>query len=181
MKSNFLTSILLIGLIFAACKPEKKESEKTIEQTLVEETLVEETEIPRKTEKISLKEYMLGNWETSYIKIEYPTYKKADSSFVFEDNFSNPNTGRAQSTYNNDGTFIAWFKQPDGTRVGETTGKWKTKGDSLFVDYPYLGKQVQAWYNILQTKEGFDGKVIYDWDDDQEFDDILIMKSKKLE
>jgi hypothetical protein len=176
MKSQFLTTILSIGLVFAACKSEKKESDKTIEQTSVEKT-----EITKTIQKKPLNDYMLGNWETSYIKIEYPTYKKADSSYVFEDDFSKPNTGRAQSTYNNDGTFIAWFKQPDGTRVGETTGKWKTKGDSLYVDYPYLGKQVQAWYSIMQTEEGFDGKVIYDWDDDKEFDDILIMKSKKIE
>ena len=51
----------------------------------------------------------------------------------------------------------------------------------MYVDYPYLGKTVQAWYSIEKTKEGFEGKVIYDWDDDKEFDDILIMKSKKLQ
>ena len=160
MKSNFFSTILIIGLVFAACKQEKKET---------------------KTPENTLQEYMVGNWETSYIKIEYPTYQKADSSFVFEDDFSNPNSGRAQSEYKNDGTFKAWFKQPDGTKVGETNGNWKTKGDSLYVDYPYLGKTVQAWYSIEKTKEGFEGKVIYDWDDDKEFDDILIMKSKKLQ
>lgn len=176
MKFHFFTSILLIGLIFAACKQEKKESEKPEEITIEKNSETLQT-----SQKKLLNEYMLGNWETSYIKIEYPTYQKADSSFVFEDDFSNPNSGRAQSTYNNDGTFVAWFKQPDGTRVGETSGKWKTKGDSLYVDYPYLGKQVQAWYAITQTEEGFDATVIYDWDDDQELDDILTMKSKKLE
>lgn len=128
-----------------------------------------------------LENYLVGSWETSYLKIEYPTYNNTDSLSVFEDNFSKPSTGRAQSKYNNDGTFLAWFKQHDGTKVGETSGKWKIKGDSLFVDYHYLGKQVQAWYFIKQTNEGFDGTVIYDWDDDGEFDDKLFMKTKRIQ
>lgn len=167
IKSHFFSAIVIVGLIFAACKQEKNKSEGS--------------ETPQKEiQEKSLDTYMVGTWETSYIKIEYPTYQKADSSFVFEDDFSKPNIGRAQSEYKNDGTFIAWFKQPDGSKVGETGGNWKTKGDSLYVDYAYLGKQVQAWYAIIPTEEGFTGKVIYDWDDDKEFDDILIMKSKKL-
>ncbi|CAM1341621.1 hypothetical protein [Tenacibaculum amylolyticum] len=156
MNIRLFSILVSFGLIFAACKSEKK------------------------TQKKSLQDYMVGSWETSYIKIDYPTYKKADSAFVFEDDFSSPTSGRAQSKYNADGTFSAWFKQPDSSKVGETTGNWKTKGDSLYIDYPYLGKQVEAWYLIKPTKEGFEGTVIYDWDDDGESDDTLFMKSKKL-
>ncbi|MBA6156829.1 hypothetical protein H3Z83_09910 [Tenacibaculum sp. S7007] len=153
MKTKLILFAFIFGMLFAACKQEKK----------------------------SLNDFMIGNWQTEYIKIEMPTVNKTDSTSVFEDDFSKPNVGRAQSTYKNDGTFSAWFKQPDGKKVGETSGTWKTNGDSLYVDYPYLGKQVQAWYSIKKTDEGFSGKVIYDWDNDGEFDDTLIMKTKRLE
>lgn len=153
MKTTYIIRIFLFGILFAACKKEKK---------------------------TALKDYMIGTWQTEYIKIEMPTVNKTDSTSVFEDDFSKPNTGRAQSTYKNDGTFNAWFKKPNGEKTGETSGKWKTKNDSLYVDYPYLGKQVQAWYSIKKTKEGFEGNVIYDWDNDGEFDDTLIMKSKRI-
>ncbi len=177
MKSIFFTTIVIVGLVFAACKQEKNKTEQIEKETTVE---VKKPETTKTFQKKSLNQYMVGIWETSYIKIEYPTYQKSDTSHVFEDDFSKPNTGRAQSEYKKDGTFMAWFKQPNGSKVGETGGNWKTKGDSLYVDYTYLGKQVQTWYIITQTKEGFTGKVIYDWDDDKEFDDILLMKSKKL-
>ena len=161
MKLKVIFFVVFFGIFFATCKNEK--SDKKVET------------------KTSLKDFMVGNWETQYIKIEMPTVNKTDSTSVFEDDFSKPNTGRAQSTYNNDGTFSAWFKQPDGKKVGETKGTWKTKGDSLYVDYPYLGKQVQAWYFIKQNNNKFEGKVVYDWDGDGEFDDTLQMKSKRID
>ena len=130
--------------------------------------------------KEDLSNYMLGKWETQYIKIEMPTVNKTDSLSVFEDDFSKPNSGRAQSKYNKDGTFSAWFKLANGSEVDKTSGNWKTKGDSLFVDYFYNGKQVSTWYYIKQTEIGFNGTVIYDWDNDGEFDDTLYMKSKKI-
>lgn len=130
--------------------------------------------------KDDLSKYMLGKWETQYIKINMPTVHKSDSSSVFEDDFSKPTSGKAQSKYNNDGTFSAWFKLADGSEVDKTSGKWKTKGDSLFIDYSYNEKQVSTWYFIEKTKKGFNGTVIYDWDNDGEFDDTLYMKSKKI-
>ncbi|TCI85891.1 hypothetical protein [Tenacibaculum sp. M341] len=169
MNIKFVVPVLLFGLIFVACKQENKTNTlKTTKEETKENTMV------------PLKDFMIGNWETTYIKIDYKTFQKSDSSYVFEDDFSKPNTGRAQSKYNEDGTFTAWFKQPDGSKVGETKGTWKTKGDSLYTDYSYGGKQVQAWYVIQQVSEGFEGKVIYDWDNDTEYDDALFMKSKKI-
>ncbi len=158
MKIFFFIIIMSFSLIFLGCKNEKNTNEK------------------------KLKDFMVGKWETQYIKIEYPTYQKTDSSFVFEDDFSNPNTGRAQSEYLNDGTFTAWFKNPDSTRILETKGTWKTKGqDSLFVNYQYSGNKVQAWYSIQQKDNQFSGVAIYDWDIDGTKDDTLIMKSKRIQ
>ena len=158
MKTKHIITALIFGILFVACKQEKKESTKPL-----------------------LKEYLVGSWETTYLKIEYLTANETDSTSVFEDNFSKPNSGKAQSTYKNDGTFTAWFVQADGKKVSETGGKWKTSGDSLFVDYPYLGKQVQAWYTIAQTNDGFSAISTYDWDSDGENDDTLLMKTKKIE
>ena len=152
MKTKYLL-ILIFGMLFVTCNQKEKKN---------------------------LSDYMVGNWETTYLKIKMPTVNKTDSTSVFEDNFTNPNTGRAQSSYKKDGTFSAWFKQPNGNKVDETNGKWKTKNDSLFINYIYLGKQVKAWYKIKQLKNGFKGTSISDWDNDGKFDDTLIMKTKKI-
>ncbi|MGG8496041.1 hypothetical protein ACQY1Q_06470 [Tenacibaculum sp. TC6] len=159
-------SLLIVFVFLGACKQHKNTTKDT-------------TDSPPKT--TLLKNYMVGNWETTYIKIAYTTFKKADSLYVFEDDFSRSNSGKAQSAYADDGTFTAWFLQPDGKKVGETGGVWNTKGDSLFVDYSYLGKQVQAWYKVTQTNDGFEATVTYDWGDDGEFDDHLFMKSKRIQ
>lgn len=163
MRTKHIITALIFGIFFVACKQEKKE--KVIETT---------------ASKPLLKNFIVGSWQTTYLKITYPTANDTDSTSVFEDDFSKPTAGKAQSTYNNDGTFTAWFIQPDGKKVGETTGKWSTKGDSLLVDYPYLGNQVKAWYTIKQTEKGFNGTSIFDWDNDGENDDTLIMKTKRI-
>ncbi len=162
---QFFILLALILTVITGCNSSKKQTKTSSES---------------KSAQFLLQKFMIGDWETSYIKITYPTYKKSDSTYVFEDDFSKPNSGKAQSTYKKDGTFSAWFLLANKKKVGETTGNWKTKGDSLHVDYQYQGKQVQAWYAIQPTEKGFQGKVIYDWDDDTEFDDELLMKTKRL-
>ena len=128
----------------------------------------------------SIKEYMVDSWETTYLKIEMPTYQKSDSTFVFEDEFLNSPPRRAQSKYNNDGTFSAWFINQKGEKQGESSGTWKVKKDSLFVSFFYGGKDVNVGYLIEKTTEGFTGKSLHDWDADGAFDDFLIMKTKRL-
>jgi hypothetical protein len=126
---------------------------------------------------------MLGSWETSYIKIKMLTFQKSDSLHIIENNFSKSDAGKAQSTYKKDGTFTAWFQLANGEKTGLTTGTWKTKNDSLYVDYFYLGKQIKTSYYIQQTNnnQGFEGKNIYDWDGDGTLDDHLVMQSKRIE
>ena len=128
----------------------------------------------------STKEYMIDSWETTYLKIDMETYKKSDSIFVFEDDFKNNPPRRAQSTYNNDGTFSAWYVNQKGEKQGESTGKWDVKNDSLFIEYFYAGRDVKVSYHIEKTAEGFTGKSKFDWDEDGDFDDILIMKTKRI-
>lgn len=128
----------------------------------------------------SIKEYMVNSWETTYLKIEMPTFHKSDSTSVFEDKFLNNPPRRARSTYNEDGTFSAWFVNQKNEKAGESKGTWKVKNDSLYIEYFYGGRDVKVSYLIEKTKEGFIGKSTYDWDEDGEFDDFLIMKAKRI-
>ena len=84
MKTKFKFTALIFGILFVACNQEKK----------------------------SLNDFMIGSWQTEYIKIEMPTINKTDSTSVFEEDFSKPNIGRAQSTYKNDGTFTQCSENP---------------------------------------------------------------------
>jgi len=114
------------------------------------------------------------------MKIEMPTYQKSDSTFVFEDDFKNNPPRRARSTYNADGTFIAWFVNQEDEKQDETSGKWSVRKDSLFIEFYYTGRDIKVGYKIEKTEEGFIGKSTFDWDIDSEFDDFLIMKTKRL-
>jgi hypothetical protein len=151
MKIKSFLFTVLFGILFASCSQEK-----------------------------SIKKYMIGSWESTYLKIEMKTYQKSDSTFVFEDDFFNNPPRKARSKYNKDGTFSAWFINRKGEKKGESTGKWNVKNDSLFVDFFYGGSQVTAGYLIEKTTEGFKGTSKYDWDNDGEYDDFLIMKTKRL-
>jgi len=152
MKMKLLLFIGVFGMLFVSCSHEK-----------------------------SIKEYMVDSWETSYLKIEMSTFQKSDSTFVFEDDFKNNPPRRAQSKYNKDGTFSAWFINPEGEKKEESTGKWKVKNDSLYIEYFYGGRDVKVSYHIKKTAEGFIGKSKFDWDNDGSFDDFLTMKTKRIQ
>ncbi len=79
--------IALFGLLFVGCKKEQ-----------------------------SIEEYMINNWQTTYLKIEMPTYQKSDSLSIFEDAFDKNPERIAQSTYNKEGTFSAWFVNQQGEK-----------------------------------------------------------------
>jgi len=153
-KSMNLKNILFfvfLGILFVSCKKDK-----------------------------SLKEFIVDSWETTYIKIDMPTYQKSDSTFVFEDDFKNNPPRRARSIYHEDGTFSAWYVNQQEEKKDESIGKWNVIMDSLYVEYFYNGKNVKTAYHIKKTAEGFIGKNVYDWDNDGAFDDVLIMKTKRL-
>ncbi len=151
MKKYTIGLIFVLGILIAACTNEK-----------------------------SLQEYMTGSWQTTYLKIKMPTYQKSDALEIYEDKFDKNPTLIAQSTYNADGTFNAWFINKKGEKVSETDGKWSTEKDSLFVAFFYNDKEIKVSYHITKTDEGFLGKSTNDWDNDGEFDDFLIMKTKRI-
>ena len=153
MRLKILLTSILVGVLVVSCKNEK-----------------------------SLQEQMTASWETTYLKIEMPTYLKKDSTNVYEDKFLNNPERRARSSYNDDGTFSAWFVDREDKKLGEeSSGKWNTKGDSLYIEYFYGGRDVKVAYHIEITEEGFVGTSKYDWDEDGEFDDLLMMKTKRID
>lgn len=127
-----------------------------------------------------LKEYMIGRWQTEYIKVEFETYNASDSTFVMEDRFENNPERIAQSEYFYDGTFHAWFLDRNQEKQGETSGKWSISNDTLFTSYFYLGKDVKATYKLTTNEGGFEAISLYDWDNDGKNDDLLLMKTKRI-
>ncbi len=151
MKIKLIIIIAVFGTFFVSCKQDQQ-----------------------------LKEFMTKSWETTYLKIEMPTVNKSDSLSVFEDKFDKNPQRIAQSKYNKDGTFSAWYINPKGEKKGESNGTWHVSKDSLFIAYFYGGRDVKVAYHITKTKKGFIGKSKYDWDNDGDFDDLLIMKTKTI-
>lgn len=151
MKRSIFVLVFVLGILIAACKKEK-----------------------------SLQEYLTDSWQTTYLKLEMPTYEKSDSLEVYEDKFDNNPELIAQSKYYKDGTFKAWFINRKGEKTSESDGKWSVKNDSLFVSFFYEGRQMKVSYYITKTEEGFLGKSTYDWDNDGDLDDFLTMKTKRI-
>ena len=130
--------------------------------------------------KNTLQNYMANSWQTTYLKIEMPTYQQSDSLQVFEDDFDDDTELIAQSKYHKDGTFLAWFLNKKGEKVSPSEGTWKIIGDSLYVAFFYNHRNMEVSYHITKTKEGFLAKSKYDWDNDGKLDDLLTMKTKQL-
>jgi hypothetical protein len=151
MKVKDFVVIFIFGTFIVACKKEK-----------------------------TLQEYMVDSWQTTYLKIEMPTYNNADSLHVYEDKFDNNPELIAQSKYNTDGTFNAWFVNEKGEKISESNGKWNVENDSLFVKFFYNKREMEVSYHITKTEEGFLGKSINDWDNDGALDDFLTMKTKRI-
>lgn len=127
----------------------------------------------------NLQKYMIATWETTYIKIIMPN-SNTDKSRIYEDDFSKPNSTKAQSTYYKNGNFEAWYLTADGEKKGLTTGKWYCVKDTLRVNYIHNKRTINASYKIEKTKEGFKATSIYDWSNNGINNDTLYMRSKKI-
>lgn len=146
-----LCILIFIGILFASCE-----------------------------QKPSLKDQMVDSWETTYVKIEMKTFQEGESTHVFEDNFNNNPPRRARSHYKEDGTYISWYVTPTGEILGENPGIWSVFGDSLYIEYNYEGENIKIAYHIAMNENGFDGRSMHDWDNDGEYDDLLMMKTKRI-
>ena len=127
---------------------------------------------------------MVGTWETVYLHIDMPTHKGSDTVYSFVADFTDTTNREqlpiARSIYKPDGTFVAYYVLPDGNETGHSDGTWKLQADTLEIKYELQGKVVNARYGLTKTEQGWNGKNIYDWDEDNVFDDTLLMKVKRL-
>jgi len=98
----------------------------------------------------SINNFMLDSWQTTYLKIEMNTVNTTDSLQVYEDKFENNPELIAQSKYNKDNTFSAWFKNQKGEKISPSKGTWSVVNDSLFVEYHYNGRD--RWVIILKKQ-----------------------------
>ncbi|TMM30687.1 hypothetical protein FDT66_07960 [Polaribacter aestuariivivens] len=153
MKLKHIIFLIIFGTFFVACKNDTE---------------------------TSLKEYMTKSWQTTYLKLEMPTYQKSDSLEIYEDKFENDPELLAQSKYNSDGTFSAWFINKKGEKNSNSNGKWRVENDSLFVEFFYNERDMKVSYHVTKTEEGFLAKSKYDWDNDGDYDDLLTMKTKQI-
>lgn len=66
------------------------------------------------TEEEKMTSYMTGKWESSYLKLELPTFQKKDTLIEYDIDFQNPDDPRAKqqgksySLHKADGTFETW-------------------------------------------------------------------------
>lgn len=132
------------------------------------------------TDKKDLRQFMINSWQTTYIKIEMPTYNNSDSLYVYEDRFETKPTLIAQSQYHKDGTFSAWYLTQDGEKQSESKGVWEVQGDSLTVNYTYNNQEQHYSYHIQMMDSGFVASSLSDWDNDGKKDDLLLMKTKSV-
>lgn len=137
----------------------------------------------KKNQKTQPDPFIVGKWQTSFVRLDYPSYRGSDSAHYFVDRFQKGTERFAQSEYFPDGTFKAWFVDKDGNKQDETTGTWSLHKDSLSTSYFYLGKQMSPVYRIKEykNKKGFKATSIFDWDGDGESDDQIIMRTDKLD
>lgn len=151
MKTKLILCISIFGMFIVGCKKEK-----------------------------SFSDFMVGSWQTTYLKIDYKTFQNSDSTSVYEDKFENNPELIAQSKYNADGTFTSWFVNKKGGKISESKGTWSVKKDSLTVEFFYNNRDMKVSYFLEETPEGFIAKSKYDWDEDGKNDDLLTMKTKRV-
>lgn len=152
MKTKSIVLIALFGMLFVTCTKEK-----------------------------SFEDFMVDSWQTTYLKIDYNTFQKSDSTHVYEDKFENKPELVAQSNYKKDGTFSSWFLNKKGEKISESNGTWSVKQDSLFVEFFYNNRDMKVGYRLKETEQGFIAKSKFDWDEDGEADDMLTMKTKRID
>lgn len=144
--------MFFLGMLFVACQKEKQ-----------------------------TKHFMVDSWQTTYLQIKMPTHLNSDSTYVFIDQFDAKPQLLAQSHYKEDSTFTAWFLNEKGEKIAPSKGRWYVTQDSLFVHFLYNGRDMKLSYIIKETADGFTAKSQYDWDEDGSYDDVLTMKTKRIQ
>jgi hypothetical protein len=140
------------------------------------------------TEDERMQRYLIGNWETVYVKLELPTYQGKDTLVEYDIDFANPHDPRAKeqgkpfSTYNLDGTFKSWTEKNNRLAGQSTKGKWSATKDSLFYYFSQAAgkKDVTVAFGLKQIEDGFSITALQDRDNDREKDDTFYLETVRL-
>lgn len=140
------------------------------------------------SEDEKMQRYIVGNWETVYVKLELPSYQGKDTLVEYDIDFANPHDPRAQrqgksfTTYNVDGTFKSWTEKNSRPTGQSSEGKWRATKDSLFYDFKQGPgkKNVTISFLLKQIEDGFSMTGMQDRDNDGEKDDTFYLETVRL-
>ena len=140
------------------------------------------------TEDEKMQRYLIGNWETVYVKLELPTFKGKDTLVEYDIDFANPHDPRAQqqgksfTTYNIDGTFNSWTEKNRRPTGQSSEGKWRATKDSLFYDFSQGPdkKDVTISFGLKEIEDGFSMTALQDRDNDWKEDDTFYLETVRL-
>lgn len=140
------------------------------------------------SEDEKMQKYLLGNWETSYVKLEFQSFRGKDTIVEYDIDYANPHDPRAKQqgigklVYKADGTFESWSEK-NNLKIGRITkGKWNATKDSLFYEFDQgPDKPVyKVAFGLKMIEDGFAIKAKQDRDNDGVQDDTYYLETVRL-
>lgn len=138
------------------------------------------------TEEEKMTRYMTGKWESTYLKLEMPSYQKKDTLIKYDIDYLNPEDPRAKqqgksySLHKADGTFETW-QEKNGRPVGNKgTGNWRVTKDSLIYSFEQGGQSIVVPFGLKKIEDGYIMTGLQDRDGDGEIDDTFILETVRV-
>lgn len=129
---------------------------------------------------------MTGKWESSYLKLELPTFQKKDTLIEYDIDFQNPDDPRAKqqgksySLHKADGTFETW-QEKNGRPTGKKgTGTWRVTKDSLYYSFNQNTASVEVPFGLAKIEDGYAMTGLQDRDGDGEKDDTFYLETVRV-
>ena len=140
------------------------------------------------TEDEKMQRYLVGNWETVFVKLEMPSYMNKDTIVEYDIDFANPDDPRAQTqgkpmtSFNLDGTFTTWAELNNRATGRKTSAKWRATKDSLFYDImdSKTNKSFTVSFGLEKIEDGYATKRLVDQDRDGAIDDMIYIETVRL-
>lgn len=129
-------------------------------------------------------DYLVGNWEMSFIKVTMPTFQGKTAEKVVDIDFKNPkDRGKAPKMFyifRQDDTFETWSEGIAG-RKRALKGKWSVKKGKLLLGFVSgRGQQMNLSFTVEKTPYGFAMQQKQDRDMDGLEDDTYYVETNRL-
>jgi len=140
------------------------------------------------TEDEKMQRYLIGNWETVYVKLELPSYKGRDTLIDYDIDFANPDDPRAKvqgkplTTFKENGKFVTWAEINNRSTGPKTEGKWKATKDSLYYTFNQGPgkKELTVALGLKKIDDGYATSRFVDQDRDGSKDDLIYLETVRL-